>query len=160
MGNYILHNLAEAGYTMSNSYFQDRANKEGRPVYVGPDNINGGPHWVYPTIRKCPGLLAPEQCSLDIGHEGSCTPWPCLDCVNGKPRKYETNYYEGKWVHHDGNGSHLSLCKVQREESTKPPESGGFVTQNIKDGETVCEHGSRPFECAICRKINSENGKL
>jgi hypothetical protein len=43
---------------------------------------------------------------------------------------------------------------------TKPPETGGFVTKNIKDGETVCEHGDRPFECAVCRKINSEKGKL
>ena len=29
-------------------YYQDRANKEGAPVYRGPDNINGGSHWVYP----------------------------------------------------------------------------------------------------------------
>lgn len=36
--------------------------------------------------------------------------------------------------------------------STKPPERGGFVTQNIQDGETVCIHGSRPFECVVCRR--------
>ncbi len=60
---------------MSDNYFQDRANKEKRPIYVGPDNVKGGSHWIYPqekTIRPCPGLLPPEHCVLDIGHEGSC----------------------------------------------------------------------------------------
>ena len=32
---------------MSN-YYQDRANKEGKPIYVGPNNVSGGSHWVYP----------------------------------------------------------------------------------------------------------------
>lgn len=35
---------------------------------------------------------------------------------------------------------------------SKPPDSGGFVTDNIKDGETVCEHMNQPFDCNICRK--------
>lgn len=97
------------GYPMNDSYHQDLANKTGSPVYVGPDNINGGSHWRYPQreIRPCPGLLAPEECGLDIGHLGSCVP--------------------------------------------KPPEEGGFVTENIKDGETVCAHGDRPFECVVCK---------
>lgn len=37
-----------------------------------------------------------------------------------------------------------------RFSSSKPPESRGFVTDNIKDGETVCRHGGRPFDCRIC----------
>jgi 5-methylcytosine-specific restriction endonuclease McrA len=37
-----------------------------------------------------------------------------------------------------------------RFSSSKPPESRGFVTDNIKDGETVCRHGVRPFDCRIC----------
>ena len=37
-----------------------------------------------------------------------------------------------------------------RFSSSKPPESRGFVTDNIKDGETVCRHGARPFDCRIC----------
>lgn len=95
---------------MSDNYFQDRANNEGKPVYVGPDNLNGGSHWIYPqvgAIRPCLGLLLPEKCILDIGHTGSCV--------------------------------------------TKPPVSQGFVTKNIKDGETVCSHGDRPFECVVCK---------
>jgi hypothetical protein len=34
--------------------------------------------------------------------------------------------------------------------SSKPPLSGGFVTDNIKDGETVCMNGARPFDCRMC----------
>jgi hypothetical protein len=34
--------------------------------------------------------------------------------------------------------------------ATNPPERGGFDTKNIKDGETVCRHGARPFECGMC----------
>jgi hypothetical protein len=61
---------------MNDNYHQDLANKTKRPVYIGPDNLNGGSHWVYPQeqIRPCPGLVAPEECKLDIGHVGSCLP--------------------------------------------------------------------------------------
>ena len=35
----------------SDSYHQDQANKTGKPVYVGPDNLNGGSHWIYPETK-------------------------------------------------------------------------------------------------------------
>jgi hypothetical protein len=35
-------------------YFQDRANREGKPIYRGPDNVNGGPHFVYPEPAPAP----------------------------------------------------------------------------------------------------------
>lgn len=67
---------------MSDNYFQDRANKERKPVYVGPDNLDGKSHWVYPEAvevahqpvnkRPCPGMEPPLHCVMDIGHEGSC----------------------------------------------------------------------------------------
>lgn len=43
-----------------------------------------------------------------------------------------------------------------RFSSSKPPEKGGFVTprsiDDIEDGETVCRHSVRYFECIICMR--------
>ena len=74
---------------------------------------------------------------------------------------------------HRGKGGEISLAnsvfvcakthhrahadRNPRFSSLKPPLSGGFVTENIKDGETICMHGARPFDCRICR-IREEKG--
>jgi hypothetical protein len=47
---------------------------------------------------------------ITIYHGGKCA-----KCEAGIPRKFETNWYEGKWVHHDGNGWHMTLCAVQED---------------------------------------------
>lgn len=39
---------------LSDTYHQHQANKTGKPVYVGPDNLNGGSHWVYPHDAAAP----------------------------------------------------------------------------------------------------------
>jgi hypothetical protein len=41
-------------------YYQDRANKENRPVYVGPDNLNGGCHWRFPQSCTCEYIFAED----------------------------------------------------------------------------------------------------
>jgi hypothetical protein len=32
------------------------------------------------------------------------------------------------------------------------PEDAPISLVDFKDGETVCEHGNRPFDCNICRQ--------
>lgn len=52
-----------------------------------------------------------------------------------------------------------TYCGRTRKQHKKPcVDIAGFIRvlaerQEIKDGETVCEHGNRPFECGICYPI-------
>ena len=48
---------------MSDNYHQDLANKTGKPVYCGPDNLNGGSHWKWPE-----GKIARAVLSIDGSH--------------------------------------------------------------------------------------------
>lgn len=49
---------------MNDNYYQNKANETGKPVYIGPDNVKGGSHWVYPQKTDSPTATSGAICEF------------------------------------------------------------------------------------------------